>query len=360
MYKYTKGFLRILQRYIDNSSSQEEKGVMDFWYESIDEDSPVEKTAAEKQLLEAKLWQKIQEKTQPSPTELTQPIPNWWTRNRSRYAVVASLALVAAAIYLVTSLTRPHPIALKGLTTEQVDALTLLENTSQNPKRVQLSDGSQVTLEPKASLYYPQRFNGNRRIVYLAGNGFFEITKNPKKPFWVYSESIVTKVLGTSFTILKNETSGEIEVAVKTGRVIVETSDEHKSAIEKSSTGVVLTPNEKVTYQPTKERYVTGLVDNPVLVDHSPEFSKPDAFAFEEAPLSTVIKKLEKAYGVEITLVNEVIGDCPITASLPNESLFAKLEVINALLNSTTELNGTTIVMAGGECVPFKPVSPKP
>ncbi|WP_460951213.1 FecR family protein [Spirosoma daeguense] len=331
---------------------------MDYWYESIDQDKLVEKTVAEKRLLEDKLWQQIQAKTNPYPASLKQSAPNWWTRNRIRYAMAASIVLLVGSLYFISTFSHSHQVALKGLTTEQIDALTLLENTSGGPKRVQLSDGSQVTLEPKASLYYSQLFNGNRRIVYLVGNGFFEIARNPQKPFWVYSESIVTKVLGTSFTIRKNEKSGDIEVAVKTGRVRVETSEEHKSTTEKQSNGVVLTPNEKVTYQSLKDRYVTGLVDNPILVDPSPEFSKPDAFAFEETPLSTVIKKLEKAYGVDITLVNESIGDCPITANLPNESLFAKLEVINALLNSTTEFNGTTILMTGGECVPFKPVSP--
>lgn len=360
MYRYTKGFLKILQRYIDNSSSLEEKQAMDYWYESMDQDNLVEKTAAEKQALEKKIWLQIQAKTQAYHPELTQPTPNWWNRNRHQLTAAASIVVVAGFIYAVSVFTQSRPIALKGLTTEEIEALTVLENTDQKPKRVQLSDGSQVTLEPNATLYYPQSFNGNRRIVHLIGNGLFEIAKNPQKPFWVYSESIVTKVLGTSFTIRKNEQSGEIEVAVKTGRVIVEKANEHKLAKAKPNTGVVLTPNEKVTYQQGSESYSTGLVDNPELIDSSQEFSKPDAFAFVEAPLSAVIKKLEVAYGIEITLINESISDCPITAVLPNESLFAKLEVINALLNSTTELKGTTIVMTGGECIPFKPVSRKP
>jgi transmembrane sensor len=354
MYKNTKGFLKILQRYIDNSSSVEEKQVMDYWYESIDQDSAVEKTADEKQLLEEKLWRQIQAKTQPHQPELIQPTPNWWQRNRYRLTAAASIVLIAGFIYTVSTFTQSRPIALKGLTTAQIDALTVLENTDQKPKQVQLSDGSQVTLESNATLYYPQSFNGDRRIVYLIGNGFFEIAKNPQKPFWVYSESIVTKVLGTSFTIRKNEQSGEVEVAVKSGRVIVEKSNEHKSVKAKPNIGVVLTPNEKVTYQQGSESYSTGLVDKPVLIDPLREFSKPDAFTFTEAPLSTVIKKLEVAYGIEITLINESVSDCPITAVLPNESLFAKLEVINALLNSTTELKGTTIVMTGGECIPFR------
>lgn len=360
MYRYTKGFLKILQRYVDNTSSPEEKRIMNYWYESIDQDVAEEKTVSEKLQLEAKLWQKIQAKTQPVTHQPEHSSTNWWGRNYRRLAIAATVALVAGSVYLVSTMHSSPTVALSRLTTEQVAALTVLTNTSNVPKRIRLSDGSQVTLEPTATLYYPQQFKQNRRVVYLVGDGFFDIAKNPQKPFVVYSESIVTKVLGTSFTIHKNKTSGDIEVAVKTGRVIVEKSDENSLVREKVSNGVVLTPNEKITYHQNSGRVTTGLVDNPVLVDPSQEFHKPDAFSFVDAPLSTVIEMLEKAYGVDITILNKSISDCPITASLPNESLFAKLEIINALLNSTTEIKGTTIVMTGGECVPFKSVSPNP
>lgn len=360
MYKYTRGFLKILQRYINNTSSPEEKRVMNYWYESIDQDVADEKTASEKLQLEAKLWRKIQAKTQPVTHQPEFSSTNWWERNFGRLAVAATVALVAGLVYFIANVNSPSPMALNGLTTEQAAALTTLTNTGNVPKRIQLSDGSQVTLEPTASLYYPRQFEKNRRVVYLVGDGFFNISKDPQKPFFVYSESIVTKVLGTSFTIRKNKKSGDIEVAVNTGRVIVEKSAENSLVNEKPSNGVVLTPNEKVTYHQISRSVTTGLVDNPVLVDASQEFHKPDAFSFVEAPLSTVIEKLEKAYGVDISLLNKSISDCPITASLPNESLFAKLEIINTLLNSTTEIKGTTIVMSGGDCVPFKSVSPNP
>lgn len=330
---------------------------MNHWYESIDQEVAEKKTALEKLQLENKLWRKIQAKTQ-SVTHQTEPFStNWWERNSRRLAVAATVTLIAGLLHIISNVTSSSSLAFSGLSTEQVAALAILTNTDKVPRLFQLSDGSQVTLEPEASLYYPQPFEKNKRVAYLVGDGFFNIARNPQKPFLVYSESIITEVLGTSFTIHKNKQSGDIEVAVKTGRVIVEKSVENNVVKEKLRTGVVLTPNEKVTYNQVSGSYVTGLVDNPVLIDYSQEFRKPDAFSFVEAPFSTVIKKLEKAYGVEIIVTNETINNCLITASLPNESLFAKLEIINALLNSTTEIKGTTIILSGGECAPFRSAS---
>jgi hypothetical protein len=86
---------------------------MDYWYESIDQDSAVEKTADEKQLLEEKLWRQIQAKTQPHQPELIQPTPNWWQRNRYRLTAAASIVLIAGFIYTVSTFTQSRPIAFK-------------------------------------------------------------------------------------------------------------------------------------------------------------------------------------------------------------------------------------------------------
>ena len=85
-------------------------------------------------------------------------------------------------------------------------------NNSNKPQIITLSDGSSVLLQPNSKLSYPKIFTGNERKVYLSGEGFFEISKNPKKPFFVYANEIVTKVVGTSFRVKAYSDQPDVEV----------------------------------------------------------------------------------------------------------------------------------------------------
>jgi hypothetical protein len=99
--------------------------------------------------------------------------------------------------------------------------------------------------------------------VYLEGEALFTVSKNPNRPFFVYNNQIVTQVLGTSFTVQNK--NGKIEVAVKTGRVAVYENGEqiNLNEVEQKSNGVIITPNQKVTYYQQERHFVTSIVDQP-------------------------------------------------------------------------------------------------
>ncbi len=67
--------------------------------------------------------------------------------------------------------------------------------------QVTLPDGSKVWLNSASTLKYPSRFSANHRIVEIDGEGYFEIEKDPKRPFKVRSEGQEVEVLGTAFNI---------------------------------------------------------------------------------------------------------------------------------------------------------------
>jgi len=334
---------------MEGSSGQEEKQAMDVWYASIEQPDVRELESEERNQLEEKLWARIQkgknDKTQPVVVS-RRPVFMPYLK----LASAASVLLVVGFLYFFSDLNRSANPLFKNLSRQEFSSLLKIENTALSNKVIRLIDGSHVTLEKGAALYYPKFFTASSRKVYLEGNAFFNVASNPKKPFLVYSGDIVTKVLGTSFTVRKNSASGNIEVAVLTGKVIVEKASRSKEAFDPATVGVYLTPNKKVTFLPESEKYITGIVDKPVFIE-APE---PGAFIFEEAALSEVIEKLEKAYGVEIRLENENIANCPVTADLSNESLFVKLEIINALLHTRSMVKDATILMTGGGCAPFK------
>jgi len=86
-----------------------------------------------------------------------------------------------------------------------------------------LPDGTRVWLNENSELEYPSQFLKGERTVTLKGEAFFEVKRDPSKPFVISSGTIKTTVLGTSFNI-KAYGNKEPEVNVRTGKVKVETN----------------------------------------------------------------------------------------------------------------------------------------
>lgn len=69
--------------------------------------------------------------------------------------------------------------------------------------QVILPDGSKVYLNAKSSLKYSLSFakNGQRKIILLGGEAYFEVAKDQKRPFVVSTGNQQVQVLGTQFNI---------------------------------------------------------------------------------------------------------------------------------------------------------------
>jgi len=196
-----------------------------------------------------------------------------------------------------------------------------------------------VELSPKAKIKYPQHFLEDKREVTLEGDAFFEISKNPERPFLITTGNTITKVLGTSFFIRSSKKS-KIEVEVKTGRVAVY----EKNAKNKKDNGVLLTPNLKVTFFEDNNLFVTGLVEKPIMQEQVVETQKI-GFKFDETPLSEVLAQLETAYGIKITTDNEKLNHSLLTADISDQDLYTKLDIICTAINAHYEVKGTTILI---------------
>lgn len=349
-----QAFLELLQRYIDGTCSPEEKQVMDYWYSLLGQDA--QPSTLPKGQLENLLWEKIQDRIRAEDNAHQQTaVRRWWQSPYTRLSAAASIALIAGFTYWFT-LNRPAetlhwegaPITLSGMHQE--------ENSSSGSRVIKLEDGSQVTLGRNSRVQFPQPFARNQRVIYLTGNAFFEVTKDPKRPFKVYTGSLLTKVVGTSFSI--RSAASHLEVAVITGKVIVEKATAKSDrpvndSFKPGNNGVLLTPNQKVTYFPKDDHFITGLIENPVViapltVTENALVTRP--FAFEDTPLSDALAEIGAAYGIDIVVENEAIANCPITADLSQQPLYTKLEIISTALKAHFDVKGTRIILTGGSC----------
>lgn len=351
MIKNIKGFLRLLERYQRNLASPEEKKTMDMWYDSIDYTHENHHAASEQEVDKA-MWSAISSRMdQPSGTEHRLPA-RAWARNFYFRLAAACVLFVLGLIGYRIAFDDAEKIA--GVKNEVIEKLSQVTNNSTDKKLFTLPDGSRVTLEPGATLFYPAAFAQKQRDVFLKGNVFFEIAHDKSRPFYVHANNIVTKVLGTSFTIRENKSTNAIEVAVMTGVVEVQQVDSKPDPKQKEQK-VVLTQNKKATFYSEEEKLVTGLVEQPkVILEKSGQMPKI-AFNYIEKPLPEIVKVLEDAYGVRITIGNENLRNCIITADLSQEStLFNQLEILCESIDANYQLNNDQITVSGKGCEPTK------
>jgi ferric-dicitrate binding protein FerR (iron transport regulator) len=344
-----RAFYHLLQRYLDGNCTDEETALVEQWYELLDDDHAVVLPEEEIRDTVQRLWPSIKDKTLPlpaiMPAELIVKRMPPYIKWMSVAAVVAALAW--GAWYFVI-----HKGAFA--TEEEKYAVNLNQafNQQASADTVYLPDKSMVILEPHARIYYPDSFAHSKREVYLEGNAFFKVTRNPARPFYVYSNNIVTQVLGTSFFVKTNQETNDVEVSVCTGKVAVYENEEQakKNKRGQESTGVILKPNQKVIYNRDDHHFRTTLVDMPLpLVPDSHQEEQVTAlnFEFEEAPIAKVLGHLESAYHIEIVLENENLGKCLFSGDIKGQNIYDQLEIICQSVQAAYEVRGTRILVKG-------------
>lgn len=265
-----------------------------------------------------------------------------WKSWMAKAAAIAGIALVSFIFYKQTSENTYQNVIASA------DSIQEEKNDTEKPKTVVLSDGTSIILQPNSSIRHPKEFKNDLREVYLSGEAFFEVKKDPARPFLVYANEIVTRVLGTSFTI-RNFNKENVIVKVKTGKVSV-FKEKDSSAIKKGITeivdGVVLTPNQQVVYERDQMKLTKSLIENPtVLVP----VGKED-FEFRDTPIAEVFSAIERAYGVDIVYDEESLSACFLNASLSDAPLHDKLKLICKGINATYEMMDSHIIIYGQGC----------
>jgi ferric-dicitrate binding protein FerR (iron transport regulator) len=265
-------------------------------------------------------------------------------------ASVAFIVLLGWAVYSVMIKREEKPqLGQQDSIIEHSDSFVEKINSTSETIEFALSDGSKVSLSPKGRIRYPERFDGERREVFLEGEAFFDIARDPEHPFLVYANGLVTKVLGTSFRIKAYGDSREVTVEVKTGKVSVfAQSDPHlkEKVADKQLQGVVLTPNQKIIYARNEVKMVKTLVEKPEIVVSKAEIPQ---FEFEDTPASDVFNTIARAYGIDILYDEALLKDCPLTARLDNQTLHDKLDIICKAVESSYEIvDGQVIIHSKG------------
>ncbi len=274
----------------------------------------------------------------------------WWAA-AATVVLVSGLGWLAYSRLPTRATDNPQRISYEQVLNHIADAKPVeQQNPARQPRRITLPDGSVVTLSAASKISYePTLAQRNTRTVYLSGEAFFEVVKNPARPFQVYANGVVTKVLGTSFRISAYDNAPDVTVQVRTGRVSVFASTRAKNAgalFVGLTNGIVLTPNQQVVLTPD-ETLVKSIVPKPALLN--PQTVNVGT-VYTDVPLPQILEKLEESYGIDIEYDQAALRECLLTARLYDEPLLEQISLLCKTVGATYTVTDGRIVLAGGGC----------
>ena len=155
--------------------------------------------------------------------------------------------------------------------------------------QVTLPDGSKIWLNAGSKLVFPEQFYGDKRIVKLQGEAFFQIEKNEKQPFEVATDFFTTVVLGTEFN-LRAYSKTDAHVVLIQGKVSLYSDDEAKSQ--------VLLPGQKAQWN-EEGGFTINKTDTYSYIQWKEGF-----FYFTNVPLIDILQELGRWYNVNIIFEN--------------------------------------------------------
>ena len=176
---------------------------------------------------------------------------------------------------------------------------------------VVLSDGTRVWVNSTSEFVYPVQFIGDRRVVQLKGEAYFEVAKNHSKPFIVKLKNQQITVLGTSFNIQAFNDDRFSVTTLLSGSILLESFD----AQGRKMSSMKLKPNQQAR--------------------------------FKDETLVSIVKRLENYYGVNIRLAHDSLRNIRYTGTFSlDQGIQEVLDIINSEKQFTFTKDGKDILIS--------------
>ena len=208
---------------------------------------------------------------------------------------------------------------------------TFISKAHESSKSIILSDGSTVTLNGEAKLFYPRKFKADTRNVSLEGEAFFDIAENPNKAFTITAKGAEIKVLGTSFNVIAND--NKVEVLVESGKVQFSEINNEKSVILEKGDFAILKENSLNKTLMNDDNYLSW---------------KTQKMVFRGMQLKDVAKVIERTYHVQVQFESDDIASENINTTFDQDPLNDVLDRLCMSLSLTYEKKGNTVTFKKG------------
>lgn len=176
--------------------------------------------------------------------------------------------------------------------------------------RMLMADGTSVMLNSETTLEYPARFDRRNRHVRLQGEAYFEVAKDPARPFRVEAGGMTVRVLGTKFN-LNTSAPESTQLYLQEGRVSIE---EHLSGKRRCYD---IAPGQLFEMDRVSGRCtLLPNADTAAVVGWMHK-----RFYFKNTPLKDLLEFLEHNYGVECRVTDSRLYKYTYTINFNNESV---------------------------------------
>jgi len=327
-------------KYIHETLSYDEK--IDFY--QLVEDPELEETL---HALIAKHWSQHNSKTIPEIDEISQRliqnVTDTITAKPERHRSIKRLWpwIAVASCVLLFFITRQ---LIPFLTQERVvepSYQTIVASNGEKKKLV-LPDESVVYLNGGSKLMVPGDFSKSDREVILDGEAFFEVSKNPERPFRVLAGILSIQVVGTAFNVHAYEPNSDMRVSVASGAVQVGYQSSEAAGDVRP---VVLTKGQQLVAAPGEPFIVKNLASV------HPDLSwRKGLLVLDNNSFMEVASILERWYNVQIDLEIKSPEKCRLTGNFEQMSVTDVLNILKLTVDFDYEKTGNHIRIYGDGC----------
>lgn len=258
----------------------------------------------------------------------------WQRYHGKNLLILASVLLLSVSTFLYFNKSQKPaaPVA---------EAVSSVATKNGNRSKIILPDGSTVWLNAGSKLEYDKSFGNIIREVHLDGEAYFDVVKNPQKPFIVKTSAANIKVLGTTFNVRSYPDDKKIETSLIHGSVEVTLN---KRPDEKW----ILKPNEKLVLlneylKPIAQKENTAIQQRfskePVIALKKLTYHAGETIAvetawtrnilsFEDESFYEAAQKMERWYDVKFVFKKKEHEDLMLHGSFTNETISQAMEAL--------------------------------
>ncbi|TKG95877.1 DUF4974 domain-containing protein [Puteibacter caeruleilacunae] len=202
-----------------------------------------------------------------------------------------------------------------------------------------LPDGSEVFLNAETEIKYTVTDQKERGVILKSGEAWFNVAKNPEKPFVVHTPYYDVRVLGTKFNVKAYNEDRSVITTLEEGKIQVVSSS--RLTLKKE---ISLKPGDQLIYSEDKKELIIRKVD-------AEQYSswRNNELVFLKMNFEQLIKLLERRYGINVEVEDPEILTYHYTGTLKNESIFEVLNIIEYTLPISYQIQNQKVIISKKE-----------
>jgi transmembrane sensor len=277
-------------------------------------------------------------------------------KKRKFFLIGISMAVILGSLFAFYGITAKSGIVSPKTAPPHSEVST--RNGSRT--KIQLPDGSAVWLNSDSKLTYDnEHFGGSIREVSLIGEAYFDVVKNPAKPFIIHTAKMDIKVLGTAFNVKCYPGEKNTETSLIRGSIEVTLKDRQEKIFLKPNEKLIISndevkPAEKAAKAVQK---LSNIKQEPIIeLNHLTLYPKDNSIVetawvenrlvFNDEALEDIAVKMERWYGVTIEINNEKLKKVQIAGSFEKETVYEALNALQLTTPFTYKIEKDIIVIS--------------